>query len=344
MLKVSEKGSFFRNYYRAAQYEGALAKGSILVPSEIFSVYHLPIPKNQLIPRLEIERFRRIPISKDILLPNFDEKEHLFLGKNDYSTRIIPFALDNQARFRHIFTIGQTGVGKSTAMVNSILQDIWHGRGCCVIDPHGDLVDDIMKHFPDPSIPGNPDRTKDVIYIDFADEKNFVGINLLEVDSEAEITVVITSLSNMLKKLYPESGESMGPVFQKYLSGVFRTALLTRRRGQKNGLYDPTITIALRLLSNKDYRQFAIQKLEDMEFTGKVDLLNFWKEHEKITGEKSKSQAKDEMSLHIITKFQNFIDNMFIGNIVNQKQSRVNFAEAMDSNKIILCRMNKGQL
>lgn len=41
-------------------------------------------------------------------------------------------------------------------------QDLWNGDGICVIDPHGDLVDDIVAFTP-------KERAKDMIIFDPAD-------------------------------------------------------------------------------------------------------------------------------------------------------------------------------
>ena len=77
---------------------------------------------------------------------------------------------------QHMFLLGQTGTGKSTLLEHMILQDIQAGIGIGVIDPHGDLVDDILGKVP-------YERIQDVILFDLLDEKRPIGLNILQVDS-----------------------------------------------------------------------------------------------------------------------------------------------------------------
>ncbi len=62
-----------------------------------------------------------------------------------------------EARTRHAALFGKSGVGKTTLLRNMVLWDIWQGSGVTVIDPHGQLIDDILEHIP-------RSRTNDVIY------------------------------------------------------------------------------------------------------------------------------------------------------------------------------------
>jgi len=62
-------------------------------------------------------------------------------------------------RTRHHYIIGKSGTGKSVYINMLARQDIWAGNGVCVVDPHGDLVEDILKYIP-------KERAKDVIYFD----------------------------------------------------------------------------------------------------------------------------------------------------------------------------------
>lgn len=63
-----------------------------------------------------------------------------------------------------MYVIGKTGVGKSKFLVGEMIDDINYGKGIAVIDPHGDLIDEIMMHIPE-------HRKDDVIIFDPTDEK-----------------------------------------------------------------------------------------------------------------------------------------------------------------------------
>src|ERR1700722_15347799 len=98
--------------------------------------------------------------------------EHIVIGTRDNWGQAGPFSLSPHDRRHHLYTIGKSGAGKTTMLRNLILQDIEAGRGVAVIDPHGDLADDILNHIP-------RRRIEDVMHFDPADMEHPVGFNLL---------------------------------------------------------------------------------------------------------------------------------------------------------------------
>lgn len=75
-------------------------------------------------------------------------------------------------RARHLYVVGKTGLGKSTLLRNLILQDLYAGRGVGLIDPHGDLAEEILDLIPRA-------RTGEVAYWNAGDLERPVGMNLL---------------------------------------------------------------------------------------------------------------------------------------------------------------------
>src|SRR4030066_1572783 len=63
-------------------------------------------------------------------------------GRFDFFPR---FSISEQVRQFHMYVVGLTGRGKSKFLQNCLVQDITAGRGCAVIDPHGDLAKDVLK-------------------------------------------------------------------------------------------------------------------------------------------------------------------------------------------------------
>ena len=53
--------------------------------------------------------------------------------------------IEDSPRMEHMHVIGATGCGKSTFLLNCILQDIARGRGVCVLDPHGGHPDSLLN-------------------------------------------------------------------------------------------------------------------------------------------------------------------------------------------------------
>jgi DNA helicase HerA-like ATPase len=67
--------------------------------------------------------------------------------------------LDDEDRSTHLYVIGSSGVGKSKGLATWILDDIQNGSGCGVIDPHGDLIRDVIGNVYDAEChPRRPDR------------------------------------------------------------------------------------------------------------------------------------------------------------------------------------------
>src|SRR5262245_43099180 len=62
-------------------------------------------------------------------------------------------------RRSHMYVIGKTGTGKPTLLKSMILQELSNGHGLAVFDPHGDLVEDVLKHVPEYRLP-------ELVYLD----------------------------------------------------------------------------------------------------------------------------------------------------------------------------------
>src|SRR2546423_3640401 len=98
-----------------------------------------------------------------------------------------PFGLWRADRRQHTYVIGKTGTGKSTLLRNLILQDIEAGEGVGLIDPHGDLAEEILDHIP-------PWRIDDVVYFNPADLDFPISFNLLANVPEQERPMVASGI------------------------------------------------------------------------------------------------------------------------------------------------------
>ena len=100
------------------------------------------------------------------------KNNNLYLGYRASSGDDELLALSKEDRRRHVYVIGQTGSGKTTFLKACLLQDILAGRGIALIDPHGDLAEEIID-----SIPRG--RTRDVLYFNPSDVDYPIGFNPL---------------------------------------------------------------------------------------------------------------------------------------------------------------------
>ena len=132
------------------------------------------------------------------------EKDYV-LGLNTHLGNSQSISLNIDERKRHIHIIGSTGSGKSNLMKNLIVQDMKNGQSLTLLDPHGDLVNDVISHIPE-------NRLTDVILIDPSNSDFSVGLNLLSAKSEAEKIVLSSDLVATFQKRASSWGDQMSSV------------------------------------------------------------------------------------------------------------------------------------
>ncbi len=250
-------------------------------------------------------------------------QEGTLLGVNSYHNIDTQVFLTDEDRLRHIYTIGQTGTGKTTLLKNMIIQDIEKGNGVCMIDPHGSDILDVLAH-----IPAN--RLDDVVYFDPSHTDRPMGLNMLEYDRSKpeQKTFVVNELFSIFQKLYGAVPESMGPMFEQY----FRNATMLVIEDPDSG---STLLDVSRVLSNKEFRQMKLSKCKN------PIVVQFWTEiAEKAGGE----GALANIVPYITSKFDVFLANEIMRPIVAQEKSAFNFREIMDGKKILLVNLSKGRL
>jgi len=108
------------------------------------------------------------------------------------------FGISASNRRRHVYVIGQTGTGKSTLLKSLIAQDIAAGEGLALIDPHGDLVDEVLD-----LIPGH--RIDDIIIFDPSDPLYTVGINPFYRVPKDEQALVASNIVAALRHVWADS-------------------------------------------------------------------------------------------------------------------------------------------
>jgi len=287
----------------------------ILNSEELTSIFHLPVTPLGA-PQLKSVKAKQA--SAPMNLP----KEGLILGKNIFRGQESDIRIQLDDRRRHLYFIGQTGTGKSSALGSLIAQDILSGQGVGVIDPHGDLVEKILGLV-------SPNRAEDVVLIDPSDMERPVGLNMLEYDLRypEQKTFIVNELINIFDKLY-DLKTTGGPIFEQYT----RNALLLL-------MDDPaepaTLMEVPKVLADKAFRARLLQKCQNPV------VKDFWeKEAEKAGGE----AALQNIVPYITSKFNVFIANDYMRPIIGQVKSTINYREVIDNKKILLVNLSKGRL
>ena len=104
-------------------------------------------------------------------IPN--NKDVTYFAKTNFRNTNTVFGIKRKDRRQHMYVLGKSGTGKSVLLHNLIIQNIKNGEGVCVIDPHGELAEEILELIPE-------DRIKDVIYFNPADPDYHIGFNVLD--------------------------------------------------------------------------------------------------------------------------------------------------------------------
>ena len=142
----------------------------VLDTEELASIFHFPISTTET-PKINWLKAKTAPPPANI------PQEGLLLGYSDFRGIKTEIRLKKDDRRRHLYIVGQTGTGKSTFIEEMAKQDTANKEGICVIDPHGDLIDNIMGSIP-------RERAEDVIYFNPADMERPFGLNMMEYDEK----------------------------------------------------------------------------------------------------------------------------------------------------------------
>ncbi len=117
------------------------------------------------------------------------------IGVSDFRSIRVPIGTYDEDRLRHLYVIGQTGVGKSKFLINMMIADITKGKGICMIDPHGDTFEEVIMHIP-------PSRKDDVIIFDPTDEKYPFCFNPLDIRSTESKQILAKGFIDIFKKFF----------------------------------------------------------------------------------------------------------------------------------------------
>lgn len=246
------------------------------------------------------------------------------LGRSIDGTNI---RLSDDARSRHVYCCGATGSGKSTLLANMVLQDIATDRGLILVDPHGDIVADVLARVPATSV-------ERVVALDLADPDFAPGINVLATpgpDPELAKPLICGELLRIFKnELFPDVPEAFGPMFELY----YRNAIMLLLEAEDTA--GATIVDLPRIFQDDAYRKLLIESCANRH------VRDFWtKTVDRVT--------HDEVELpniapYVVAKFEPFLGSRSIRTIVGQHDTTLDFGKFMDDGKVVLISLAKGVL
>ena len=298
------------NYIFRTFDEGA---GILLGVEEIASIFHFPISTTET-PKIKWLKAGSAPPPTDV------PKDGVYLGWNDYRGVNTDIYLSQNDRRRHLYVIGQTGVGKSTLLEEMAKQDVRNGHGICFIDPHGEAIAKILTAVP-------KERAEDVVYFDPSDTERPFGLNMLEYDKPEEKTFVVNEIINIFDRLYDLKATG-GPMFEQYM----RNAMLLVMDDPESG---STLMEIPKVLADENFRRMKLMRCKN------TVVKDFWtQEAEKAGGE----AALANMVPYITSKLTPFLSNDMMRPIISQQKSTLDFRDIMDNQKILLVNLSKGKI
>jgi len=228
-----------------------------------------------------------------------------------------PISIVPDARRRHLAVFGGSGSGKSTLFRNMLAGDIAAGHGVTVVDPHGQLVEEILENH----IPRH--RTNDVIYFNPKDQKRAFALNMLHCPRSDQQGLIISNAIGIFKRLWTES---WGPRMEDILrNGLY--ALIEQPR--------PVSILAMsKLLSDHTYRTQVLGSVRNPA------VLDFFHN----TYNRWENRFREEAISPVLNKCRAFTTDPLLRAVIGQTRSSFDFRAAMDERKIILCDLSKGAI
>ena len=285
--------------------------------------HNLKFPSEPTILKEKDEKWNEIEVHRHLWgFPVY--KDWVLMWWNEYRNKKTPIYFNRKDRWRHHYVIWKSGWGKSVFIGYLARQDVRNGDWVCVIDPHWDLVEDVLAFTP-------KERAKDVIVFDPADDERPMWLNMLEVISDdpeirkREMDRAALDATEIFIKIFGD--EIFGPRIQHY----FRNWCLTLMEDIEDGW---TLIDVPRLFTDDAFMQYKTSKVKNPV------VKSFW-DHEYAN---TWDREKQEMIPYFSSKFWPFITNTTIRNIIWQPKSAFNIREMMDNRKILLVNLSKGKI
>jgi hypothetical protein len=282
----------------------------LLSHEELATIWHPPVASSGT-EKLKTTAFTEF--EAPAILPNLDELGAVTLGRVRFRDDARLVGLDLEARRRHIYIVGKTGMGKTTLLQNMLVSDMRTGRGVGLIDPHGDLAESLVGLVP-------KHRTNDVILFNVGSPDHVLGFNPLACTDPSRIDLVTSSVVSALKKMH----DSWGP----RLEDTLRNAVFAIVEHGGN-LLD-----VMRLLGEKAYRERTVIRIQDEV------ARSFWLNEFASWSDNYRTEAVAAIQ----NKVRPFLSNRIVRAILTAPGAGLNLRKVMDDGKILIVNLSKGRI
>jgi hypothetical protein len=244
-----------------------------------------------------------------------NEEPRIILGERIDWGEPQPFGISKEDQRQHIYIIGKTGTGKTTLLQNIIVQHIALGHGVGLIDPHGDLAEEILNHIP-------PHRADHLVYFNPGDIEYPIAFNLLANVPQDNRHLVASGIVSAFKSIWRDS---WGPRMEYILYNAV-AALLDCNNVSLLGVN--------RMLIDERYRAFVVRQVDD------PFIKAFWAEEYANYDVRFKTEA----IAPIQNKLGQFLLNPVIRNLLGQVKSKISIPFIMDTGRLFIANLSKGHL
>ena len=244
-----------------------------------------------------------------------NSEENITIGERHGWGDLLPFGISAADQRQHIYVIGKTGSGKTTLLRNMIVQHIALGHGLGLLDPHGDLAEELLFHVP-------PDRADQLCYFNPGDLDFPIGLNLIANVAPDDRHLAASGIVGAFKGIWRDS---WGPRLEYILHNAV-SALLDCENATLLGVN--------RMLTDPGYRARVVAQIKD------PFIRSFWTEE--YEGYDPRFQR--EAIAPIQNKLGQFLLNPVIRNILGQVKSKVSIPFIMDTGRIFIANLSKGHL
>ena len=235
-------------------------------------------------------------------------REDILLGHANRS----PVFQPGSSRFRHTVVVGKTGKGKSSLLLHMIRQDIEQGRGVGILDPHGDLVRDVLDMVPN-------QRISDVVYFSPVDPDHVLGFNPFTAVRESDPGKMADDLVYCFRNIFTSWGERMEAIYRQIFFGLYTL---------------PNSCLAdIRLLLSREDPALRNRLLQ---LVNNEEARRFWQED--FYG--YSRGAFDP----ILNKLGKFLLNENLARIFSQRHNLVDLDYILNSGQILLVHLPTGEL
>ena len=293
----------------------SLGRGMLLNVDEIASMWHLPVGFEP--PFVERTRAKR-------LLPLATTVENgILVGHSVHQGEKMPVRLDPASLRRHIFMVAKTQKGKSTLMAHLAAEAMRQDTSLVVIDPHGDLARALLGVVP-------RERASDVVYVDFSDKHQVVGLNLLDLRQGRSADAIVSNIVHVGELIW---SDNWGPRMEDAFRTALRTLLAANEILVQKGEPQFTLLDIPPLFELANFRHKLIER-----YIGDQELMGWWAGY----FERLYENLRMDVINPVLTKIHRFSAHTTVRNIVGQSSSTVNFKELLNERRILLINTATG--